>query len=108
MLGEGVGQQSVAETNHAGTAYYHKIDTGQILLGCPERFPGQTFDAVTVYRSLGTFSRYCQTQTSPFKFVGPAENDEITVNGFRSFVEDPLEIGFSEQSGAFSERRWWF
>ena len=108
MFGEGVGQQSVAEANHAGTAYYHKIDTGQILLGGPERFPCQTFDAVTVYRALGTFSRYCQPQTSRFKVVGPSKNDDTTANGFRSFVEDALEIGFSEQAGAFSERRWRF
>ena len=105
MFGEGVGQQSVAEANHAGTAYYHKIDTGQILLGRPEGFSDHAFDAVTVYGTPGTFTRNCQPQTSAFVVVCPAENDEIAVCGFLGFVEYALKIRFGEYSGAFSERR---
>ena len=104
MFGEGVGQQSVAEANHAGTAYYHKIDTGQIVLGRPEGFSDHAFDAVTVYGTPGTFTRNCQPQTRAFAVVCPAENDKIAVCGFLSFVEYALKIRFGEYSGVFSER----
>lgn len=67
--------------------------------------PYASFDAISIYRACGAFTRHSQPQAGAVSSVGPTENDEKTVRRSRAFFEDAVEIFFGEQSGVFSESR---